>query len=248
MVGKLLLRGMIVGFVAGLLAFGFAKVFGEPAVDRAIAFEEQMSQAKGEAPEPEIVSREVQGGFGLFTGIVTYSAALGGLFSLAFAFTYGRVGKLGPRATAALLALGGFVALVLVPGLKYPANPPSVGDPETIRYRTELFFAMLVISVGALSFTVFLARRLLAKHGVWNASVIAGAAFLAIIIVANTALPEINEVPEQFSANLLWQFRVATLGIQTILWATLGLLFGYVAERSLTPQPFTGRFVAATGR
>jgi hypothetical protein len=62
MVGNLLLRGMLVGVLAGLLAFGFARIFGEPQVDRAIAFEEQMSQAKGEAPEPGIVSRETQAG------------------------------------------------------------------------------------------------------------------------------------------------------------------------------------------
>ena len=57
MVGNLLLRGMLVGVLAGLLAFGLARIFGEPQVDRAIAFEEQMNQAKGEAPEPELVSR-----------------------------------------------------------------------------------------------------------------------------------------------------------------------------------------------
>lgn len=233
MVGSLLLRGMIVGFVAGLLAFGFAKVFGEPQVDRAIAFEEAISQAKGEAPEPELVSREIQAGVGLFTGIATYSTALGGLFALAFAFVYGRAGSLGPRGTAALLALGGFVAIILVPGLKYPANPPSVGDPETIRYRTELFFVMLAVSVAALAFAVALARRLWARHGAWNATLLAGLAYLVIIVAVQSALPDINEVPEQFSATLLWQFRVAAMGIQVILWTVLGLLFGYVAELSL---------------
>src|SRR6516162_8457849 len=49
MVGTLLVRGMLVGIVAGLLAFGFAKIFGEPQIDRAIAFEEQMEKAKSEA-------------------------------------------------------------------------------------------------------------------------------------------------------------------------------------------------------
>ncbi|NWM64838.1 CbtA family protein, partial [Escherichia coli] len=75
----------------GLLAFGFARVFGEPQVDHAIAFEEKMSQAAGTAAEPELVTRATQAGIGLFTGIVVYSAALGGLFSLVFAFVHGRV-------------------------------------------------------------------------------------------------------------------------------------------------------------
>lgn len=236
MVGNLLLRGMLVGVFAGLLAFGFARIFGEPQVDRAITFEEQMTQAKGEVPEPELVSRKTQAGLGLFTGVIVYSAAAGGLFSLVFAFVYGRVGRLGPRATAALLALDGFVAIVLVPGVKYPANPPSVGNPETIGLRTELFFVMLVISVAALVLAVALARRLSARYGAWDATLIAGAAFVLVIAIVQYVLPEINEVPEQFSAVVLWRFRVASLGIHLVLWTTIGLLFGALAERSFAER------------
>ena len=232
MVGHLLLRGMLVGVVAGLLAFGFARIFGEPQIDRAIAFEEQMSKAKGEAAEPELVSRETQAGLGLFTGVVVYGAALGGLFSLVFAFVYGRVGGLGPRATAALLALGGFFAIVLIPEIKYPANPPSVGEPESIGYRTELFLLMLAISVAALVLAVMLARQLRVRCGAWNAALIAGAAFVALIAIVQYMLPAINEVPEQFSADLLWRFRIASLGIQAVLWTTIGLLFGALTESS----------------
>jgi hypothetical protein len=221
---------MLVGVFAGLLAFGFARIFGEPQVDRAIAFEEQMTQAKGEVPEPELVSRKTQPGLGLFAGVIVYSGAAGGLFSLVFAFVYGRAGRLGPRATAALLALGGFVAVVLVPALKYPANPPSVGNPETIALRTELFFLMLVISVAALVLAMAFARRLSARYGVWNATLIASAAFVVVIAIVQYVLPEIDEVPEQFSAVVLWRFRVASLGIHVVLWATIGLLFGALAE------------------
>jgi predicted cobalt transporter CbtA len=229
-----------------LLSFGFARIFGEPQVDRAIAFEEQMSQAKGELPEPQLVSRETQAGLGLFTGVIVYSAAVGGLFSLVFAFVYGRVGRFGPRATAALLALGGFVAIALVPDLKYPANPPSVGNPETIGLRTELFFVMLVISVAALVLAVALARRLRARYGAWNATLIAGATFFIVIAIVQYALPEINEVPEEFSAVVLWRFRVAALGVQVVLWTTIGLLFGVLTERSFAERfgqrPKIGRF------
>lgn len=246
MVGSLLLRGMLVGVVAGLLAYGFAKVFGEPQVDRAIAFEVQLSEAKGEAPEPALVSRPTQAGIGLFTGVVVYSAAIGGLFSLVFAFVYGRVGTLGPRGNAALLALGGFVAIVLVPNLKYPANPPSVGNPDTIGFRTELFFIMLVISVTALVLAVVLARRLSARYSAWNATLLASLAFVVVIAIAQYALPDINEVPEQFSAVVLWRFRVASLGIQVVLWTTLGLLFGALTERRLAER-LGGRLSARTG-
>jgi predicted cobalt transporter CbtA len=231
-VGNLLLRGMFVGLVAGLFAFGFARIFGEPQLERAVAFEGRMVHAHGEASEPELVSRETQGGLGLFVGMIVYGAALGGLFSLAFAFVHGRVGRFGPRATAALLALAGFIAIVLVPDLKYPPNPPSVGNPETIGLRTGLFFAMLVISVAALALAVLLARRLSERYGAWNATLVAGAAFVVVIAIIQYALPEIDEVPEQFSAVVLWRFRVASLGIQVVLWTTIGLLFGALTERS----------------
>src|SRR5262245_5157272 len=140
MTGRYLLRGMLAGIVAGLLAFGFARTFGEPQVDFAIAFEEQIAKAKGEAPEPEIVSRETQAGIGLLTAVTVFGAGIGGLFSLVFAYAYGRLSPFGVRETAALIAAAAFLTVFLVPGLKYPPNPPSIGDPETIKQRTELFF------------------------------------------------------------------------------------------------------------
>ena len=233
MVRTLLIWGMVVGIVAGLLAFGFAKIFGEPQVDRAIAFEDQMDRAKGEAPEPELVSRAVQSGVGLLTGVVVYGTALGGLFALAFAFAYQRIGRLSARGTSALLAAAGFVAIFLVPQLKYPSNPPSVGQPETIGYRSELFFLMILISVAALSLAIVIAPRLAARYGNWNGALLAAAVFIVIIVVAQVLLPDINEVPDQFPAVVLWRFRIVSLGIQLILWATFGLLFGVLAERVL---------------
>jgi Probable cobalt transporter subunit (CbtA) len=140
-VRALLIRGML----AGLLLFGFGKVFGEPQVDRAIGFESALDAAKAKAEEakgihaveePELVSRKVQAGLGLLTGVVLYSTAFGGLFALVFAVADRRVVNLGPRAVSALLAASGFIAVYVVPNLKYPANPPAVGDPDTIGQRT----------------------------------------------------------------------------------------------------------------
>ena len=236
MVGKLLLRGMLVGLIAGILAFAFARVYGEPQVDKAIAFEEQKAQAAGEAPEEEIVSRTTQAGIGLATGVLVYGAALGGIFSLVFAFAYGRLGSLGPRGTSALLAVLGFVAVIVIPGLKYPANPPAVGNPETIGYRTELFFIMILVSVAAMVAAVGLAQRLWKQLGAWNAAIVAALAYLVVFALVKAALPNINEVPEDFSAMVLWQFRVASLGIQLVLWTVIGLAFGAVVERQLATR------------
>lgn len=234
MVGNLLLRGMMVGVLAGLLAFGFAKIFGEPWVDYAIAFEEHSSHAAGgaEEPEMELVSRGVQAGWGLFTGLVVYGAAIGGLFALAFAFANGRLGQLGPRSTSALLAAVGFVAIVLVPGLKYPANPPAVGSADTIAARTELYFAMLVFSAALMIATVMFARRLAERMGGWNGATIAGLVYAAVVAVMVFALPAIDEIPATFSPAALWNFRIASLGVQLVLWTSVGLMFGALSELS----------------
>ena len=233
MVGKLLIRGMLAGVVAGLLTFSFAKIAGEPRVDQAISFEEHAAEARGDAPEPELVSRKTQAGFGLLTGVVTYGAAFGGLFALTFAYAWGRAGKGNIRALSATIAAAAFITLSIVPNLKYPANPPSVGDPETIGYRTGLYFLMIAVSIATMVLSLQVKRMAYARLGAWNASIVAGGVFIAIIAAVQIALPTINEVPSAFPAALLWQFRVAAIGIQAIMWTTVGLLFGALAERCL---------------
>jgi predicted cobalt transporter CbtA len=237
----LLLRGMLVGIVAGLLAFGFAKLVGEPQIERAIAFESahqamHMAAMQHGAPaaeeEPELVGRGTQAGVGLLTGILLYGMAMGGLFSLIFAYAHGRLGPASPRALAALIAAAAFLALVVIPGLKYPANPPSVGHPDTIGLRTQLFFAMLALSLAATVAAVAAGRRLLPRFGAWNAALIAGAGFLLVIAGGAALLPDLEEVPAGFPAVTLWQFRIAALGVQLVLWAALGLLFGWLTERN----------------
>src|ERR1700744_4936311 len=82
MVGSLIMRGLMIGIVAGLFAFGWAKTFGEQPTSVAIAFEAAQDEAQGKPDEPEIFSRSVQSGIGLFTGIVTVGAGIGGLFGV----------------------------------------------------------------------------------------------------------------------------------------------------------------------
>ena len=250
MVRTFLVRGMLVGIVAGLLSFGFLKVYGEPQIDRAIAFETQMDEAKAAAEkakglamsdmamsdeEPELLSRPVQAGIGLFTAVIVYSAAFGGLFGLAFAFAYGRVpGRLSPQSLSALLAAAGFLAIYLVPNLKYPANPPPVGEPETIGVRTALYFIMIAISLAAMIGSAALRPLLAPRFGEWNATLIIAASYVVIVALAGLLLPAINEVPEAFPAVVLWKFRIASLGAQLIMWVTLGLLFGALTNRAAT--------------
>jgi predicted cobalt transporter CbtA len=264
MVRTFLVRGMLVGIVAGLLSFAFLKVYGEPQVDRAVAFESQQEEAKAAAQkaeshnhasashdhsseahahmteheEPELVSRSVQAGLGLFVAVLVYSAAFGGLFGLAFAFAYGRAsGTLTPQAFSAVIAAIGFVAIYLVPNLKYPANPPAVGGPETIGVRTALYFVMIAISLAAMIVSLAAKRFFVARLGAWNADVLVAACYIVLVGIAAALLPNVNEVPEQFPAVVLWNFRIASIGAQLIMWATLGLLFGALSQRTLRYEP-----------
>jgi predicted cobalt transporter CbtA len=260
MVGALLTRGMLVGILAGILSFGFLKLVGELPVDRAIAFETAMDEAKDKAKpdhamagmampkedsDPELVSRSVQSGIGLFTGVTIYNTAFGGLFALVFAFAYRRMGDFDARTTSVLLAVSGIVAVYIVPGLKYPANPPSVGAAETIGMRTALYFSMIAISLAAMIASWMLRNRLLPQYGRWNAGLIGAAAYLIVVVTVGLALPAVNEVPDAFPAVVLWQFRMASAGAQLVMWSTIGLGFGALAE-SATSSRGTLRLNAKT--
>ena len=231
MTRSLLLRGMIVGIVAGLLVFFAAHWLGEPQVERSIAFEAAADQAKGEASEPEVFSRHIQKTAGLLTASVTYGAAIGGIFGLVFAYAYGRFGPSRPRALAALLASLAFISITLVPTLKYPSSPPAVGNPETIGVRTAAFFLMILISIAAMVLSIQISRRLTKKFGTWDGALAGAAVFIVFATTVAHFLPVVDEVPAGFPADVLWRFRIAAWALQLILWTVIGLSFGWLTER-----------------
>ncbi|WP_405831148.1 CbtA family protein [Streptomyces sp. NBC_00105] len=230
----LLVRGMLAGLLAGVAAFLVAYLLGESKVDAAIAIEEAAAAGHDHGEEAP-VSRALQATAGLGTGVVLYAVALGGIAALVCCYALGRIGRFGPRATAALVTAALFVTVTLVPFLKYPANPPAVGDPETAGRRTALYLLMIALSALLAAGALILGRRLAPKLGNWNASLVAGSAFVLVIGVSYAVLPGIDEVPAGFPAALLWDFRLASLAIQTALWTTFGLAFGHLAERALAP-------------
>ncbi|MEU5592908.1 CbtA family protein [Streptomyces sp. NPDC020298] len=244
-VRNLLVRGMLAGLAAGVLALVAAYLLGEPSVDKAISFEDAHSHEH----EMEVVSRSLQSTAGLATGVLVYGVAFGGIAALAYCFALGRIGRFGPRATALLLSGCALLAVYVVPFLKYPANPPSVGEPDTIGKRTTLYFLMMVLSVLLAIGATILGKRLAPGLGTWWATVVAAAVFVVVIGLAYAFLPAINEVPKDFPATLLWRFRLSALAIQTVLWGGFGLLFGELAERQLNPKPAaapSGRRVPAS--
>lgn len=227
-----LVRGMVAGLLAGVCAFAFARFVGEPHVDAAVRFEGAQAERAGEPEGEEVVSRAVQRSAGLGAGAVVAGAAFGGLFGLAFAFAYRRVIQAPARLGAALLAAGAFVSVFLVPFLKYPGNPPGVGDPGTIGRRTTLYLVMLVVSVGALALAARVRHVLVSRRDSSDATLVALAVFGGVVALAYVVLPGVNEVPGSFPADLLWRFRLATVGVQAVLWTGIGVAFGILTERA----------------
>ncbi|MFI8816079.1 MULTISPECIES: CbtA family protein [unclassified Streptomyces] len=244
-VRALLVRGMLAGLIAGAAALVVAYFLGESQVDAAIALEEAHSHDHG---GEELVSRTMQATGGLATGILVFGVAIGGIAALVFCYALGRVGNFGPRATAALIAGAALLTVYVVPFLKYPANPPAVGNPETIGKRTTLFFLMVALGVLLAVAAVILGRRLAPRLGNWNATIVAAAGFVLLIGVAYAFLPSVNEVGRDFPAALLWEFRLSTLAIQATLWAVFGLVFGYLTERLLAPGTGTAAGGGAVSR
>jgi hypothetical protein len=238
---NLLLCGLLAGACGGLLATGFARVVGEGPVGQAIAYEHAQNDAGHVHDEAPIVSRALQRSLGLLTAALIYGLALGGLFALTFAAAYGRIARAGPARTSIWLAAAAFVVIYLVPFVKYPANPPAVGDPATIGKRTSLYVVMILISLVA-AFTAIRLRALLAEHRSGSASIlIATAAYVAIVVAAGLALPAAQEVPKTFPAETLFRFREASIGMQITLWATIGLVFAGTAQRVMTGQTMLPR-------
>ncbi|QIN79548.1 hypothetical protein GBA65_14625 [Rubrobacter marinus] len=245
-------RGLLAGLVAGLLAglFGFA--FGEPVLDRAIALEESgghshaEGQPEGSHDETETFGRGEQKG-GLFLAAVLYGTAIGALFGIASGIFGGRLGGDG-WGRSLRLALAVFSGAVLVPFLKYPPNPPGVGaDPETLTARTLSYLAMVALSLLAVFFAWRLARELgdlrrPARH-------LAAGAFLAaswgLLLALMPGFP--GTAAAGAPADLVWAFRLSSLGTQAVLWLGIGCVFGLLSERAEARGAGEGARVAAQG-
>lgn len=234
---RLITRGLLAGLVGAALSFVFARVLAEPVIGRAIEFEDrriEAAHAQGvQEHGPDLFSRGVQGNAGLGFGVLLFGVAMGALFAVLFCSAYRRSGSVGVRALSIRLAAGSFVAVYLVPFLKYPPNPPAVGQADTIGSRTEWYLVMVLASVALAAAAVWLARRLSARFGMFNAALIAAGGYGVAVVVVMLVLPTVAEIPPGFPADVLYEFRLVSLGTLLVLWASIGLVFSTLAGRLL---------------
>ncbi len=253
-----LINGLIAGLLGGLIAFVVAVGVGEPPIDDAIALEEsaaapaEHSHEEGEdaahshdeeeagghshGDEGEGITRGQQAGPGLATATILIGAVLGGLVGIASAFAAGRLGRLSPVASTAVVGTLGFIAVVVTPWLKYPPNPPAVGSGDTIGERTALYFGFLVISVLAVIAAVLVARAVLASASAWVATAVGAGVYLTVVIISTLVMAPIDEVPDSFPANTLFEFRVGSLLTQGALWLVLVVALTGLVHRAWTRE------------
>ena len=229
-----LLRGLSAGAVAGLITGLAGLAFAEPTLDAAIALEPPGGE--------ELFSRATQRA-GLVLGLVLVGLAIGALFALAYRVLPTDL-RSRPWTRSLALALGGFTALYLVPFLRYPANPPGVGDESTLDTRTSAYLLCLALGV-AVTTGGFAAVRALARRGApaWARQTGVAVAAVAVVGVTYALLPAaapLGDVP----ADLVWDFRLRSLALQALLWAALGAVFGVLSERA-TPADDRAAALAA---
>ena len=249
---RIIARGLLAGALAGVLAFVFARIFVEPVIGRAIDYEDGRSDAEAAMGAHEhgmeVFTRGVQANIGMGFGVLAFAVAMGALFAVAFVVVYGRVGGLSPRALALLMAAAAFGAICLVPFLKYPANPPSIGDGQTIGDRTGLYLLMVVTSLSLAATAFWLGRRLAPRLGACGATFAATGAYALAMGVVMIVAPPVAETPKPlrdasstivyrgFPADDLYHFRLYSLGTQLVLWATIGVVFAVLISRLLGPH------------
>lgn len=260
---QIIWRGLLAGAAAGMLAFGFARTFAAPQTARAIEYEDGVGVAReamdstgshGSHQEGvESFTRAVQMNIGMGFGVLAFSVAIGALFAVVFAVTYGRVGDVSARLLSLYVAGGMLLSLYVVPNLKYPANPPALSLDQTVRERTLLYVLLVVLSGALLIVAVMLSRRWMSTLGPFNGRLAAAGAYVAAIAVVMLVLPTINETPgplrdtggeiayEGFPADVLYYFRLYALGTQVVIYTTIGLVFGVMASRLVGEQPKSAR-------
>lgn len=217
--------GAIAGTILGLINLGVV----EPFIDKAIELEIQNDiQADQTVNMNEITDYRTWQKGGEIVGGLVYGISLSSLFGIVFA--YSRKSLPGNNAKLKAIFLASIMCLVLfiVPALKYPSNPPAVGEPNTIYYRQSLFVAFLVISgLSALGVTV-LVKKL--NQTVPKKIVIACATYGAIMIMSYIVMPS-NPDKISISMNLIETFRLVSAGMIVMFWGVLGLIFGTLWHR-----------------
>jgi hypothetical protein len=227
---------LVMGLLSGLLVGGYFNIFNVPVMEWAISLEEAAAEAAGGAAEEEggiAVSLGVQR-IGMVGGLVV----VGVLFGAIFTGLYHLVRRAAPGwsmwAWATIAGLLGFWALSLFAQIRYPLNPPGIGEDASLLARQGfqfLFIAISLVSVVALLLVAKIInesgtaglQRFLQYAGV-------GIAYAVVAIIISYAIPGNPDLtPEYVPDALIIMFRTFTVIGHFLLWMGISLgVVGYI--------------------
>jgi predicted cobalt transporter CbtA len=223
-IGIALFSGAIAGAILGVVNQGIV----EPFIAQAIDFENQNAIADGELFNPNEYDayRIWQRGGEIAAGMVL-GLSIGALFGIVFAYARDSLPGSSNKKKALMLAGVMWLVLFMVPAFKYPANPPAVGDPETISYRQGIYLTFLAISGFSALGLAFLYRKL---GSVQTKKVIIPTIYVAIMVGAFVGMPP---NPDEITApmDLVVSFRIASAITMSMFWGLLGLMLGAFWDR-----------------
>jgi hypothetical protein len=228
LVGITLSSGVIAGIILAFLNLGIV----EPTIDKAIALEVQNQVSSGENVNmSELIDYRYWQKAGAFAGGAIYGAGLASLFGVVFVFARSKLPGKNNKQKAILLAGIMWLVLFLMVALKYPANPPAVGDPETIYYRETLYVGYILISgLAALGMVVIWIRT-----RVNSKKIIIPLMYAAIMVTAYVVMPS-NPDKIEISMDLIQTFRILTAITIGVFWGTLGIIFGSLWDKFLSRE------------
>jgi predicted cobalt transporter CbtA len=228
LVGITLSSGVIAGIILALLNLGIV----EPTIDKAIALEVQKQVSSGENVNmSELIDYRYWQKAGAFAGGAIYGAGLASLFGVIFVFARNKLpGKNNKQKAIVLAGIMWFVLFLMV-ALKYPANPPAVGDPETIYYREMLYVAYIMISgFAALGLAVIWIRT-----NMNSKRIIIPLIYAAIMVTAFVVMPS-NPDKIEISMDLIQTFRILSAITIGVFWGILGIIFGSLWDKFLSKE------------
>jgi len=216
-----LISGAIAGTILGLIN----QLLVEPYIDQAIGIEVQNTVASGEPVDlDELVQYRLwQKGGEIVAGTIL-GTSISALFGIVYVYSRDSLPGSNNKKKGLILAGIMFFVIFLIPALKYPANPPAVGDPETIEYRESLYIGMLVIS-GFTALGVAILYRSLGQNRKESRNIIVPAIYAVTVAFAFAVLPN-NPDEVAISADLLMNFRIVATITMGIFWGALGILLG----------------------
>lgn len=216
-----LVSGALAGTIHGIANLAIV----EPYLDEAIGIENQNLFASGEEEDTpqfwvEYSSyRDWQKGGQVLAGAIL-GTSMGALFGIVYAVSRNSLpGKNDLRKTFVLAGIM-WLTIYMIPFLKYPANPPTVGDAETVVLRSILYLSFISISgLGAVGFYQ-LYKKLQSKSKI--AAFAGYAIFIGIVFVLMPPNPDEVSAP----MDLVNDFRVMSVVAVSVFWVSIAAILG----------------------